>query len=114
MLFERRPKTLRSTTLIFTALLLLASMGVARHSGSERCVGHRRAHYAVVAPAEDSSSCNLLLAKLGISPLDSAKDASTYPACGNCSDLTCRGKSIYDFCGGTIRQPMRCRTADVH
>ena len=105
--------TFRSTTLIFTVLLLLASMAVAAAPpGGASATAELLTSGAPAEASEASASCNPLFAKLGISPLDSAKDASTYPACGNCSDLPCRGRSIYDFCGGTLRQPKRCRTAD--
>ena len=96
---------------MFMALMLLAAMTVAATpapNDAPATVALTRS----AAPIEASTSCNPLLAKLGVSPLDSAKEASTYPACGNCSDLACRGLSIYDFCGGTPRQPKRCRTAD--
>jgi hypothetical protein len=105
--------TSRSTTLIFTALLLLASMAFAA-APAPNDAPVTPALMTSVAPAEASAPCNPLLAKLGISPLNSAKNdvTSAYPACGNCSDLPCRGKAIYDICGGTIRQPKKCRTAD--
>ena len=103
--------TSRSTMLVFIALVLLAAMAVAA-TPAPNDAPVTVALMTSAAPVEASASCNPLLAKLVISPLDSAKDASTYPACGNCSDLPCRGLSIYDFCGGTPRQPKRCRTAD--
>jgi len=109
--------TSRSTPLMFIALVLLATMAVAATPASTDAPANV-ALMTSAAPAEASASCNPLLAKLGISPLGSAQDAainppSTYPACGSCSELACRGLSIYDFCGGTIRQPKRCKTAGL-
>lgn len=104
--------TSRSTTLMFIALMLLAAMAVAAPPAAKDAPANV-ALMTSAAPAEASASCNPLLAKLGISPLGSAQDASTYPACGNCSELPCRGLSIYDLCGGTIRQPKRCKTAGL-
>lgn len=98
--------TSRSTTLMFIAPVLLTAMAAA-------AVPAPPAPKDAPASVEASASCNPLLAKLGISPLGSAKDASNYPACGNCSELACRGLSMYDFCGGTIRQPKRCATAGL-
>lgn len=95
--------TSRSTTLMFIALVLLASMTVAATPVPND----------VLRTSAAPDSCNSFVATLGASPLDPAKAASTYPACGSCSELACRGLSIYDFCGGTIRQPKRCRTAGL-
>ena len=110
--------TSRSTTLMFIALVLLATMAVAATPAPNDAPATVALTTSAAPPVEASSSCNPLLAKLGISPLDSAQDAainppSTYPACGSCSELPCRGLSIYDFCGGTIRQPKRCKTAGL-
>jgi hypothetical protein len=100
--------TSRSTTLIFTVLLLLASLAGAATLAPN---GAPTTAALTTPPAEASAPCNPLLTTLGISPLDSAKNASDYPDCGVCSDFACQGLEIYSFCGGTPRQPKRCRTA---
>lgn len=95
--------TSRRATLIFAALLLLAPMAFAAAPVPNGA--------PVTATVQAAESCNPLLAELRISPLASAKESSTYPACGTCSDLACRGLSIYDLCGGTIRQPKKCKAS---
>jgi len=52
-----------------------------------------------VASAAASGSCNPLLAKLGISSIDSAKDATVGIGCGICSDSVCQGAPTNEVCG---------------
>jgi hypothetical protein len=106
--------TSKSMTLIFIALVVLASLAGAdtpTNGVPETASPATAALTMPAAPAEASATCNPLLTTLGISPLDSAKNASDYPDCGVCSDFACQGLEIYSFCGGTPRQPKRCRTA---
>jgi hypothetical protein len=107
--------TSRSTLTFTAALLLLASVTgaatLAPNGALETASPAADALMTPAAPAEASAPCSPLLAKLGISPLDSAKDASDYPDCGVCSDLACRGLEMYSFCGGTLTKPKRCKAS---
>ncbi len=95
--------TSRSTTLMFIALVMLASL-----AGADT---PKNGAPETAAPTQASAACNPLLTTLGISPLDPVNSASDYPDCGPCSDFACRGLEIYSFCGGTLTKPKRCRTS---
>jgi hypothetical protein len=87
--------TLRSTFLLFAALLLLASLVGAATPGQ----GVTPAFMTPAAPAAAGGSCNPLLAKLRISLLDSAKDTTVGIGCGICSDAVCQGAPTNEVCG---------------
>jgi hypothetical protein len=100
--------TSRSTTLMFIALVMLASLAVAAPAAPN---GAPASPAPPAVSGEASAPCDSLLARLEtISPRGSAT-TSDYPDCGPCSDLACRGLSIYDFCGGTLQKPKRCKAS---
>lgn len=86
---------LRSTLLLFAALLLLTTLAGAATPGQ----GAAPAFMTPAAPAAGSGGCNPLLAKLGISSLDSAKATTVGIGCGICSDSVCQGAPTNQVCG---------------
>ena len=86
----------RSTLCLFVFLLLIASLaGAVPPAGpSSPAID--------VAPSPEDPSCNPLLAKLGISPISSAENATT-TFCGACSVTVCRGAAYNSICqGGSV------------
>jgi hypothetical protein len=106
--------TCRSTFLFLTALLLIASLAGAATAPAQSAAPAITAPATVAfmtpaAPVQADAGCNPLLAKLGISLLDSARNTAALH-CGACSDVACRGANFNQVCGTQGAAIKKCVT----